>query len=123
MVDKPQPASDSTAPEDQVPAQEEEVLPKYEVLSSEGTIALVRFYNPYRGKSKLPKDGEADSDPNPHVEKSVNIPMKDGGIDKEAFLDILKAQARGVKQRMDSAAASNGGELRTNSATRLKLEE
>lgn len=47
---------------------------------------------------------EEDDDPNPHVIKSVRVPLtEDGQIDQRAWLERLSEQARGVKARMTAA--------------------
>lgn len=47
---------------------------------------------------------EEDDDPNPHVVKSIRVPLnEDGQVDQGAWLERLYEQARGVKARMIAA--------------------
>lgn len=99
------------APEPEKPAVE------YEILERNGTSLTVKFINPLwvgdfvEEEFETEIDGEmvtktntVDKDPNLHVTKSVNIPLKeDGTADRDALRQILLDQARGVKNRMDAA--------------------
>lgn len=55
------------------------------------------------GEEPITKTREIDNDPNPHMTKTINVPIQDGVVDQEALDLILEQQAMGVKHRMDSA--------------------
>lgn len=51
---------------------------------------------------------EEDDDPNPHVIKSVRVPLtEDGQVDQDAWLQRLCEQARGVKARLTAAVPAD----------------
>ena len=101
----------------------------HQVLSidAEAATAQVRFLNPDHAGGPLetavrlvpnPQAGEEgepdlveetyqfDPDPNPHVEKTVRVPLDaDGHVDSEAWALRLAEQSLGVKARMDAAKA------------------
>lgn len=53
---------------------------------------------------------EVDEDPNPHVVKSIRVPLTDDGvIDRPAWDQRLIEQARGVMERMKAAKPVEGG--------------
>lgn len=102
----------------------------HEVLSvdAEGGTAQVRFLNPDHAGGPLEsavrsvpnpnagQEGEPDfieetylfdPDPNPHVEKTVRVPLDaEGQVDAAAWGLRLAEQSWGVKARMDAAKAA-----------------
>ena len=101
----------------------------HQVLSvdTEAGTAQVRFLNPDHAGGPLetavrsvpnPRAGEEgepdfveetyqfDPDPNPHVEKTVRVPLDaEGHVDSAAWALRLAEQSLGVKARMDAAKA------------------
>lgn len=95
------------------PKAEEPMVP-YEIKEVNGIMMSVEFKNPYwvgvfEDEEYIDEEGETqtrqvDKDPNPHLTKSINIPMNpDGTADREVLRQILLDQARGVHNRMSSA--------------------
>jgi hypothetical protein len=101
---------------------------KHTILSadSDAMTIQVQFENPYySGAFKVMEDfsntdadgettveqREVDKDPNPHMTKTINVPVVDGKVDKEALEEIIKQQAQGVKNRMDSAYQMQGKKI------------
>lgn len=94
---------------------------QYKILSADSAnrTVQVQFMNPYytgkfitteeyeetegEGEEPVKKTREVDKDPNQHVTKTVNVPIKNGAVDQEAFDLILEQQALGVKNRMAAA--------------------
>jgi hypothetical protein len=94
---------------------------EHKILSADSAslTVQVQFLNPYYtgefitteeyeetvedGEEPVKKTREVDNDPNPHAVKNVNVPVKNGKVDKEAFNLILEQQALGVKSRMEAA--------------------
>jgi hypothetical protein len=93
---------------------------KHTILSADSDAMTIKvlFENPYySGTFKVMEDfsstdadgeptteqREVDNDPNPHATKTINVPVVDGKVDKDALEEIIKQQAQGVKNRMESA--------------------
>jgi hypothetical protein len=103
-----------------------ELTTTYEVtaVDSAAKLATVRFENPYYSgahiveaeRPVLDEAGEptgqtethlVDQDPNPHAVKTVRVPLlANGQVDHAAFIARLADQARGVRQRMETAHAA-----------------
>ena len=71
-----------------------------------GEFITTEDYDEVVADETVKKSREKDNDPNPHMTKTVRVPVVTGKVDKVALDEILSQQALGVRNRMAAAHAS-----------------